>query len=81
MVLRFHDIAIARVSNEDELSLWIRLEDLIEKECPNAEGSGYVAKVERPSIERATGIGLIDEVHIVARHLFRRSSQVMEMDA
>ena len=80
MVSRFHDIAIARVSNEDKLSLRIRLEDLVEQERPDTESSGYVAEVERPSIERAAGIGLVNEVHVIAGHLFRRSSQVMEMN-
>lgn len=58
----------------------IGAEDLLEQELADAEGGGHVAEVEGPGVEGAAGVGVVDEVHVVARDLLGRGGQVVEVD-
>ena len=78
--VRLHDIAVACVCHENELPLRVRLKDLVQQESSDAQGCADIAEIQGPSIEGAAGIGLVDEVHVVASHLLRSGSQVVEME-
>ena len=74
-----HDVAVAGVGDEDELAVRESAEDFLQQEFADGEGGADVAEVERSRVEGATGVGLVDEVHVVARHLFGRSGEVVEV--
>lgn len=76
-----HDIAVAGVGYEDELSLWECLEDLVQQELADTQGCADIAEVQRARVERTTWVGLVDEVHIIAGDLFGGRRQVVEMRA
>ena len=58
----------------------IGLEDLVEEKLANAQSSVDIAEIQRSIIERAARVCLVDEVHVIARHLLRRGSEVVEME-
>ena len=75
-----HDIRIAGIGDEDKLALRKGLEDLDEQELADRERGRDVGEVEGPGVEGAAGVGLVDEVHVVARDLLGRRGQVVEVE-
>lgn len=75
-----HHVAVARVCHEDKLPLRIRLEDLGEEVLAYAQGGLHITEVQRPGVEGAAGVGFVDEVHVVARDLFRGGGEVVEVE-
>ena len=73
-----HNITIARIRNQDELSLWKGLENFIEQELADAQRSADVAEVQRTIVKGASRVVLVDEIHVIASHLLRSGGQVME---
>ena len=80
MRIGFHDVAIARVSHQDEFPSRIGLEDFIEQVFADTERSRYVAEIEGSSVKGAARVGLVDEVHVIASDLLGGRRQVVEMD-
>lgn len=75
-----HDVAVAGVGDEDELALGKGAEDLLEQEFADGQGGADVAEVERSRVEGSARVRLVDEVHVVSRHLFGRGGEVMEVE-
>ena len=75
-----HDVAVAGVGHEDELALGKGAEDLLEQELADRQGGGDVAEVERARVKGAARVRLVDEVHVVSRHLFGRGGEVVEVE-
>ena len=73
-----HNITVACIRNQDELSLWKGLEDFIEQEFADAQRSADVAEVQRTIVKGASRVGLVDEIHVIASHLLRSGGQIME---
>ena len=78
--VRLHDIAVARVCHENELPLGVRQKDLVQQESSDLQCCANIAEIQGPGIEGAARVSLIDEVHVVAGHLFWSRSQVMEVE-
>ncbi len=64
-----HDVAVASVGDEDEFPVGIGAEDFLEQVFADAEGLIDIAEVEGTGVEGTAGVGLVDEVHIIARDL------------
>ena len=75
-----HDIAVARVRNQDEFPLWECTEDLLEQVFAYAEGFVDVAEIEGTRVEGSAGVRLVDEIHVIARDLLGRGGQVVEVE-
>lgn len=74
-----HNITVAGIRNEDEFTLGEGSEDLLQEELPDGQRSADVAKVQRPCIKTATGVCLVDKVHIISGNLLRSRGQVVEV--
>lgn len=55
------------------------MENLLEQELPDRQRRTDVAEIERPRVERAAGVSLVDEFHVITRDLFGRGGEVMVM--
>lgn len=75
-----HHVAVGRVGHEDEFSSGKSLEDLDEEIFPDRQCGIDVAEVEGPGVEGTARVGLVDELHVVPRRLFRRRGQVVEVE-
>jgi len=62
----FHDVRVTGICHQDEFAVGKCLEDLVEQELSDRKRRGDIAEIERAGVETATGIGLVDEVHVVA---------------
>lgn len=65
-----HDIAVAGICHQNELPLRISLEDPFQQVFSDLQSGADVAEIQRSGIEGTSRIGLVDEIHVVARHLF-----------
>ena len=75
-----HDIRIAGIGHKDKLPLRKRLENLDEQVLPDRQRRRDVGEVEGPGVEGATGVSLVDEVHVVAGDLLGGRGQVVEVE-
>ena len=75
-----HHVRVARVGHQHEFPLRIGLEDLLEQKLTDRQSRTDVAEVEGPRVEAAAGVGLVDEVHVVAGDLLGRGGEVVEVE-
>ena len=75
-----HNVAVTRIRDEDEFALGKSAEDLLEQEFADGQGSADVAEVEGPRVEGTTGVGLVDEIHVIAGDLFGGGGEVVEVE-
>lgn len=76
-----HDVAVRSVGDKHKLSLRESLEDLGEEVHADRKGGFHVGEVERASVEGAAGVGLVNEVHVIAGGLFGGGGQIVEVRA
>lgn len=57
------------------------LEDFLEQKLSNRQRGAHVAEIQGARVERAAGVGLVDEIHVVARNLFWRRGEIVEVNA
>ena len=74
-----HDIRVGRVGYENELSLREGLEDAVEQELADAEGSADVGEIQRTVVEASARVSGVDELHVVPRHLLGCGREVVEV--
>lgn len=75
-----HHVAVARVGHQHELPLRIGGENLSQEEITDPQGCADIAEIEGSRVERTTRVGLVDELHVIPRHLFGGGGEVVEMD-
>jgi hypothetical protein len=74
-----HDVAVGGVGDEHKLALGEGGKDLLQQEHADGERGGHIGEVERASVKGAAGVGLVDEVHVVAGCLLGGGGQVVEV--
>jgi len=74
-----HDVRVGCVRYEDKLSLRESLEDAVQQEFADTEGSADVGEVQRAVVEASAWVGGVDELHVVPRHLLGCGCEVVEM--
>lgn len=66
-----HDVAVGCIRDENELSLWKRLEKLHEEVLADAQRCTDIAKVQGSGVETSSWIVGEDELFVVARDLHK----------
>lgn len=78
--VRFHHVTVARVRHQDKFPFRIGGENLSEQKVTNMQSCADIAEVEGSRVERTARVRLVDELHIVPRHLFGGRRQIVKMD-